>query len=489
MVLSRRSVLAALPAVLGLTQAAGAVHPHKARTSSRPARNVSTEVPKPTGTAIPIPPLIEPAAGAIWDLKVAFDTHSFAPGQEARIVALSGSYPGPTIRLKRGENSQPRLINALDRSMRLQWHGLLATPDATLDAPPGETRQTTLRVDQPPATLWYHDHPEQTATAGGPCGLILVEDPAQGDLGLPSTYGVDDFPIILDDRTFRSDGAPTPPAAEAPPLDSLRGATILVNGVADGLLKVPQRLVRLRLLNASHARVFRLFLDDERPFHYIAGDGGFVAEPIEIDTLNLAPGERAEILVDFADGSTSLQSTPDAVLVGTGASTASLADRFEKPFRVLAFDAVKDTLPGAKRPSRLPAAVAGTVPDDAHHRRFEIAVTQDGPRLRATINGKTFDPTRIDETVACGAVEIWQLVATDMAHPIHIAGAQFHVLSEDGAKPRAWNRGAKDTVLVENRIEIQVTFALKTPVARPFALESTVPEHRLAGAAATIATI
>jgi FtsP/CotA-like multicopper oxidase with cupredoxin domain len=483
-------ILAALPV------AAAVKHPRggsaRARHGKRPI--VSTEVPKLSGTALPIPPLIELRNGGTLELTAGSLSHAFLPDKPLSVTGYNGIMPGPTVRLTRGETTKVHLANGLTRPTNVHWHGLIVDPnaDAALIAiPPGDTWETTLIVDQPAATLWYHEHMLISPQAGRGAGLLIVSDGSDVALGLPSTYGVDDFPIILDDTSFDASGNPVDqPAADAA-LIGTRGNTILVNGVADALLKVPQKRVRLRLLNAARARVFRLFMDDERSFQLIAGDGGYVPVPDEIDTLILAPGERAEIIVDFADGSTSLLSTPDDVAIRSGAEGTDVVhhpDSFEKQFRVLGFDAFKDTSPQKPMPTQLPASPVPPVPDNVKHRRFEFNLhTTDGaPGIVATINGKTFDPARIDVNGERGTTEIWQLVAPDMPHTVHIAGAQVHVLAQDGDTPRAWNRGPKDTIFVENSIDIQVTFALPAPAATPYVIESALPEHAAEGAIATV---
>lgn len=494
--LSRRTLLASLPTALCLSAPAFAAHRHKSPASHHTRHPASTRVAKLAGTPMPVPPLFEPAAGTDWDLKATTGKHAFVEGKPADVTLYNGVYPGPTIRLQRQSTTRPRLVNALSRDTNLHWHGLLVDPQADAGQrriAPGATWQTDLPIAQPAATLWYHEHLADSVSPDRPAGMMIIKDPAEAVPGLPLTYGVDDFPVILDDATLDADGQPAASLSPQEARIGARGATILVNGVTNALLKVPQRPVRLRLVNAARARVFRLYLDDERTFHYIAGDGGYLAHPVAIDTLNLAPGERAEIIVDFADGSTSLQSTPDNVTLRSGDDLTRQADVLERPFRVLAFDAVKtegDKVATARPiPARLPALAIPPVPDNARHRRFEFAVAADGSggtHIVATVNGKTFDPTRIDASVPCGHVEVWQLVASDMPHPIHIEGVQFHVLSELGARPRAWNRGAKDTVLVEKTVEIAVVYQMKASARLPYVMESAVPEHRIAGAAATI---
>src|SRR5918993_1265844 len=154
------------------------------------------------------------------------------------------------------------------------------------------------------ATLWYHSHVHgRTAEQvyAGLAGLLLVTDDDEKALALPSEYGVDDLPLVLQDRQFES-GRLILPEGMMTLMHGRRGDTLLVNGTANPVARVPRRLVRLRLVNGSNARIYDLAFGDNRPFHWIASEGGLLERPIELRSLSLAPGERAEILVDFADG-------------------------------------------------------------------------------------------------------------------------------------------------------------------------------------------
>lgn len=492
---SRRAVIAGLAHVFAAMPAVAAVkHHHGGGPRTHHGKPASTEVPKLTGTAVPIPPLIEPKPGSTLELTAGTVNHAFLPDKPTEVTGYNGNYPGPTVRLVRGQTTKVHLVNGLTRPTNVHWHGLIVDPNADaalISVPPSDTWETALSVDQPAATLWYHEHMLSNPQVGRGTGLLIVSDGSDVAMGLPTTYGVDDFPIILDDRSFDAAGNPIDQPATGAAVIGSRGNTILVNGVANALLKVPQKRVRLRLLNAARARVFRLFMDDERSFQLIAGDGGYLPAPDEIDTLILAPGERAEIIVDFADGSTSLLSTPDDIAVRSdteGTDVTHYSDTFERQFRVLAFDAFKDTSPQKPMPTQLPAIPIPPVPDDVRHRRFEFKLrAADGTSgVAATINGKTFDPARVDVSGARGTTEIWQLVAPDMPHTVHIVGAEVHVLTQDGDTPRAWNRGPKDTIFVENSIDLQVTFTLPAPAATPYVIESALPEHAAEGAIATV---
>jgi blue copper oxidase len=175
-----------------------------------------------------------------------------------------------------------------------------------------------LKINQPAATLWFHPHPHHDTARQiymGLTGMIIVDDGSDGRLNLPRTYGVDDLPIILQDRSFEPDGSIGYDNNDLNALDiayGARGDTIIVNGAIAPVAKVPSGLVRLRLLNAANAQNFDLRFRDRRTFHVIVSDGGFLAEPVAVNELIISPAERFEILVDFADGkAVVLETGPD----------------------------------------------------------------------------------------------------------------------------------------------------------------------------------
>ena len=149
----------------------------------------------------------------------------------------------------------------------------------------------------------------------GLAGMMIVDDGCDARLGLPRTFGVDDLPLILQDRQFDSDGSIEYENQTLSPLDiayGVRGDTVIVNGAFAPVARVPAGLVRLRLLNAANAQNFELRFSDQRTFHVIASDGGFLPAPVAVKALIIAPAERYEVLVDFADGKAiTLQTGPD----------------------------------------------------------------------------------------------------------------------------------------------------------------------------------
>ena len=518
--LSRRALLAG--AGLGLLAAGGSA---PASAASKKTRSVEKAKPAtPTGTPLPIPRLVDLADGATFDLVAEPATHAFLKDKPVAVVGYGGTYMGPALRLKRGTRPKLRLVNRLDRPTNVHWHGLLVAGRADGGShpgvAPGAVWETELAVDQPAATLWYHAHVHgRTAddVHDGLCGLMIVEDEASARLGLPSTWGVDDLPLVLQDRAFDEQGRPRYEKTAAIVEHGFHGAGMIVNGVTDPVARVPARLVRLRLLNAASSRNFRLSFEDQRSFRLIATDGGLLPEPADLSLLVLAPGERAEILVDFAEGSGVLLTGPDEHEHRMGAQVAMLPDVIDRPARLLAFEVARDDRPSAAVPTRLadlPAPPKST--SGLKRRRFELrvqanpaamasagdhdhaamsqgsmthgAVGHDGraapaaePPALLTINGKSFAMGRIDETVKLGSTEIWEIVSPEMAHPFHLHGAHFRVLSEDGDKPKSWNRGVKDTVLVENSAELLVTFTRPAEADAPFLYHCHLLEHEDGG--------
>jgi FtsP/CotA-like multicopper oxidase with cupredoxin domain len=234
--------------------------------------------PQRFDTYLPIPALIDAAKhGNAVELKVASRRHAFVKGKPTRSYGYSGPVLGPVVRLRRGDEVEMTVQNALDIDTTVHWHGLLVPGD--VDGGPhqviksGSTWRPRFKIDQPASTAWYHPHlHHETARQVymGLAGLLIVDDGSDARLGLPRTYGVDDLPIILQDRSFDSDGSLL---YDLDPLTiqyGLRGNAIIANGVIAPVARVPSGLVRLRILNGANAQNFELRFSDRREFHVIA---------------------------------------------------------------------------------------------------------------------------------------------------------------------------------------------------------------------------
>lgn len=136
-----------------------------------------------------------------------------------------------------------------------------------------------LPIRQSAATLWYHANtPNRTAQQvyNGLAGMWLVEDEVSKSLPIPNHYGVDDFPVIIQDKRLDNFGTPE---YNEPGSGGFVGDTLLVNGVQSPYVEVSRGWVRLRLLNASNSRRYQLQMSDGRPLHVISGDGGSCLHP------------------------------------------------------------------------------------------------------------------------------------------------------------------------------------------------------------------
>ena len=446
-------------------------------------------------TPLPIPKLIEAAGiGNTIKLQVTPGRHAFVKGKLASTYGYSAAVLGPVIRVRRGDEVQMTIENALDRITTVHWHGLLVPGDVDggphQPIKPGDVRRLALKIDQPAATNWFHPHPHHDTARQvymGLTGMLIVDDGSSAHLRLPQTYGADDLPIILQDRSFERDGSlgynPSPMATAY----GSRGDTTVTNGVIRPFAKVPRALVRLRLLNGANARNFDLRFSDERVFHVIASDGGFLAEPVGASQLRMSPGERYEILVNFADGkAVTLETGPDTEIGLFGALTEHAAESAYVP--VMRFE--PSAAPGTVNllPTRLVEPAALDPSGAIARRRFVLdsgmaagSESYGSGGGKMTINGKSHDLARIDASVRLGTTEIWEIVSVGMAHPFHIHGASFRVLSINGQSPPAYLMGWKDVVLVEGNAELLVAFNRPATREHPFMFHCHILEHEDAG--------
>jgi blue copper oxidase len=395
-----------------------------------------------------------------FDLDVQAGTTQFRDGSPTETWGVNGPYLGPTLRAARGDVVEIAVRNDLDEATTMHWHGmhLPARMDGGPHQPigPGETWRPTWTVDQPAATLWYHPHPHGDTAEHvhrGVAGMFILEDDQSAALDLPHTYGVDDLPVIIQDRSFDDDNQFDGGGVDL-------GDELLVNGTHDPHVDVTHERVRVRLLNASGARFYDLGFVDGRPFEVIATDGGLLQSPVTVDRVPLSPGERAEIVVAFEPGEQAvLRSFP------RGSGGGFFVDRFDghdDTFDVLQFRAADDLVSSAPPPARL-ADVERLDPADAvATRTFRLSGTQ--------INSQEMDMDRIDAAVTAGTAEIWEVSGSGEAHNFHVHGVQFQVLDIDGAAPHDRLRGWKDTVEVRagTTTRLLVPFGAHTDPDMPY---------------------
>jgi FtsP/CotA-like multicopper oxidase with cupredoxin domain len=396
-----------------------------------------------------IPPLLEPReqdGRTVFDLALEQGTTELLPGKPTETWGVNGPYLGPTLRADRGDEVVVRVRNELPDTTTVHWHGmhLPAEADGGLHQPiaPGEVWAPSWRIEQPAATLWYHPHPHgETAdhVYRGLAGMFILDDPAADALALPQKYGVDDIPLIIEDKRLNDDGSLDYGQSMISPTGRL-GNTILVNGTYDPHLEIRDSRVRLRLLNASTARIYDIGFADERHFDLVATDGGLLERPEPMTRVQLSPGERAEIVARFHPGERVVLRSfePD---LGTNFFEGRFAGA-DDSFDLLQIRAAPSLSSSPEIPDRLAPHAHVDEGDAARTRRFELSGS-------AQINGKHMDMARIDEVVTAGSTEIWE-VRNDAGtpHNFHIHGVSFRVLDDGGDPPPPHLRASKDTVYV-----------------------------------------
>lgn len=398
-----------------------------------------------------IPPLLEGEADGdgvtVFDLRLQTGTSELVPGTTTETWGINGPHLGPTLRLARGDRVRMEVRNELPERTTVHWHGmhLPAAADGGPHQPiePGERWAPGWTIDQSASTLWYHPHPHPDSDEQiyrGVAGMILVDDAEAKGLRLPRTYGVDDVPVILQDKNFHDDGRLDFSKGLISPAGIL-GEDILVNGTYAPYFDVGAELTRLRLLNASNARVYEIGLGDRRPFELIATEGGLLDAPVRLRRLPLSPGERAEIVVRLEPRErVVLRSHPPDL--GTNVWEGRFAggdDSFDLlQLRAAATLESSPPLPARLAPAEPPEIAPGAVAD----RTFELGG-------QGSIDGREFDPNRIDAEAPAAGTELWEVrSASGTPHNFHVHGVRFRVARYAAGPVPPHLAGWKDTVYV-----------------------------------------
>ena len=400
-----------------------------------------------------VPELLEPTYDeegvAYYDLSIGESRHDYRQADLTDTYSYNGlSVLGPTLRLVTGESVVISVTNELEEVTTTHWHGADVPaeddggPHSLIE--PGSTWVADFDVIQPAATLWYHPHPHGSTAEHvyrGAAGLIIIEDDNPDAAALPATYGVDDIPVIIQDRDFTEDGQ-----LDFAIDDGNNGnlyATLTVNGTINPYVEVPQGLVRLRLLNGSQARIYHLSVEGAH-MTKIASDGGYLAGPVVIEELTLAPGDRSEIIVDV------------------GTESAALVD--STLGRVLELRPDRSSVGAGVLPDKL--ATIERIPESEImvDRSFHMADARNFWQFnpRWAINGAQMDLSRIDFIAQLGDTERWTLSGDDGQHVFHPHQTQFQILAINGDPPPPEESGWEDSVLVNDEREIVVALRFNT---------------------------
>ncbi len=422
-------------------------------------RNMASAGSPPGSNPLIIPPLMEGKKlgdSRVIALKLQTGEKEFLPGFRTPTLGVNGDYLGPTIRAKKGDYLYFFVTNRTGVTTTIHWHGLHIP--ATMDGGPAQqiapknTWRPHFRIMQQAAFNWYHPHAHHKSgehTYMGIAGLFIIEDDDSLALDLPKDYGVDDIPLVIQDRAFNEDGTFRYMTEDRDHILGMRGDVILVNGTPEAFFQATTGRIRFRVLNGSNARVYNLGFDDERAFYQIGTGGSLLKAPVEMTRVLLGAGERAEIIVDVSDGE-------DVVLHSFPHDARAVAESIEDPEDIenSSFPIIEIRAPEAAQkhvpvPERLIDIKPLAEEDAAVIRKVTLSMGTSGKGWFA-INGQPFDMGRIDETVKLGDIEVWEVMnASPLPHPFHIHDVHFLILERNGEKPSIDQRGYKDTILVK----------------------------------------
>jgi FtsP/CotA-like multicopper oxidase with cupredoxin domain len=409
-----------------------------------------------------------------------------APGTSwiTPMLRYNGMQLPPVIRARRGEELFLELDNQLGEDTTIHWHGFEvpgSEDGGPTDPVPAGTRWTyQFTLDQPAASLWFHPHPHGATgeqVYRGLAGVFVLSDEISRTLKAQKKLpeAAFDIPVVIQDRLFNREisGVRTLAYTSAGTgLAGMLGDTVLVNGVNLPRLSVETRQYLLRLYNGSNARTYDLALSDGVPFHVVGSDGGLLPEPVLVDHVTLGAGERADVVIDFATypagervmmvsrsfmggammgmsgGASRMRSGHMGGDSNTGAPYSN-GDRFD----VMRFDVDATATDDVSLYDRLPEYAEiysrWEAADATHTRSFLMTYDMHGGSGRFLINGKSFSMDRIDELVASGATEVWEVRNwSPTPHPFHAHAIQWQVLDRNGRAPTGPETGWKDTVLL-----------------------------------------
>ena len=371
-----------------------------------------------------------------YDLNIVEAQHTFFEGVQTNTYAVDSTYLGPTLLLKNGDDVSINYTNKLPVETTMHGHGMHVPGNmdgtAHQQIAVGGTWSAQYTVNQNACTNWYHPHYlHKTAphVYQGLAGFIIIEDDESKVLDIPKRYGIDDIPLVMQDRFFSADNTSLVYAPSNMQLNrGYVGDTFIANGAIEPTFEAEEKELRIRLLNGSNSTMYNLGFTNGKVFKQIASDNAFLETPISMSKIVLSPGERAEIVVDL---------TGDM-------GSAFVLQEFNYTKTFLTVNVSKTATAVTTTPNQLTTLDAIEIP--IRKKQFRLGMSGMG---NFTINGKAMDYNRIDERLTLGEVEEWEII-NDMGvnHNFHIHATHFRVISRNGsaAQVKANEKGYKDVV-------------------------------------------
>lgn len=399
----------------------------------------------------------------VFDMHIQESLHPFFAGEMTKTYGINSSYLGETIVIKPDEKIKVNYINHLKEPTTMHGHGMHVP--AHMDGAvhqvinPASMWSAIFEVKQGAATNWYHPHlMGETARQvyKGLAGLIIIEDDKSN---LPREYGIDDIPLIIQERRFAFNQIDYSPSRREI-MHGYTGGELVVNGSIAPKFQASTRFLRLRLLNGSNASIFHIRFKNNEKFYLIAGDNSYLPQATKITSLFLSPAERAEIVVD---------------LQGLEDNSLYLIDSLSKK-EILKIIVDKSLNQNSFEPNNL--IELEQIPKPRKTRIFRFGMR----RMQFTINNKSMDMNRIDEFINLDEPEEWIIEnPMNMAHNFHMHATHFRVIERNGSKERVmpWERGYKDTVFLApgDKVKIQVIMRDFASATDPYMYHCHFLEH------------
>ena len=417
-----------------------------------------------TGATLQEPEVLR-SRGGLLDvrLEAASGSHEVA-GRRATTLGYNGGLPGPTLRIRPGDTLRIQLVNRLEEPTNLHVHGLHVSPEGNGDnvfvvVEPGDSfsYEYRLRGDHPPGVYWYHPHHHGMVADqlfGGLYGAIIVEDTD----ALPVTR---ERVMVVSDTSLDASGKILIPSTREQMMGR-EGSLVLVNGQAAPVLEArPGERERWRVVNACSARYLSLRIEGQR-VQLLGRDFGRLAQPLEVEEVLLAPGNRADLVLTAGRGRSVLRAEPfdRGGMMGGGSALRSGG-----PVDLATLD-----VRGSTQAPLAPLPRQGT-PRDLRGRqvsRSRVLTFQMGmggmmggggsQGMSFTIDGNKFDAARVDQNVKVGTIEEWTIRSdSPMDHPFHLHVWPMQLIADSGepVETSTW----LDVVNVPARGEVAVRIA------------------------------
>ena len=405
-------------------------------------------------------------------------------GSPDSVKNMAGSYLAPTIHLHKGQKVRIYLKNNLPVQSILHWHGLHVP--SKMDGNPmyainhGETYIYEFEILNRAGTYWYHSHAHGVTAKqvySGMAGLFIVSDDEEQALNLPK--GKYDVPIVIQDRSFDRKNQLKYSNHMMQKMQGFLGDQIMINGQPNYTLEVENRSYRLRLLNGSNSRIYKLAWDDGSPITVIGTDGGLIDKPETMPYVMLAPAERRELWVDFSKKPVGTELTLRSVPF-EGASMhggmGGMMSRGNLPaggdYPILKVKVTSKANSNDSLPTRLTPITRLKMADSANSKNPRTIRLSMG-RMSALLNNRSYkmNDIRSDEVIPVNTLQLMEfdngfsgsgggmgMMNMAMPHPMHLHGEQFQIIKRE-VNPRfktthdtiskgLVDSGWKDTALV-----------------------------------------